>query len=69
MVGRPIIDPIDGRFRISRGREEPRVSVREHLKPSKPQYLDPVSRGFQEGGAAHQLSGRVFTSSSSPAPC
>src|SRR5258705_12670604 len=50
MVGRPIIDPIDGKIPYQPWAAKNRAFLyEEHLKPSKPQYLDPVSRGFQEG--------------------
>ena len=50
MVGRPIIDPIDGKIPYQPWAAKYRTFLyEEHRKPSKPQYLDPVSRGFQEG--------------------
>jgi len=50
MVGRPIIDPIDGKIPYQPWAAKYREFLYEqHRKPSKPQFLDPVSRGFQEG--------------------
>jgi hypothetical protein len=50
MVGRPIIDPIDGKIPYQPWAAKFAAFLHEqHLKPSKPEYLDPVSRGFQEG--------------------
>jgi hypothetical protein len=50
MVGRPIIDPIDGKIPYQPWAAKYREFLyNEHRGPSKPQFLDPVSRGFQEG--------------------
>jgi len=50
MVGRPIIDPIDGKIPYQPWAAKYRAFLYEqHRQPSKPQFLDPVSRGFQEG--------------------
>ena len=50
MIGRPIIDPPDGKIPYQPWALEYAAFLHEqHLKPSKPEYLDPVSRGFQEG--------------------
>ena len=50
MVGRPIIDPIDGKIPYQPWAATFAAFLHEqHLKPSKPEFLDPVSRGFQEG--------------------
>ena len=50
MVGRPIIDPVDGKIPYQPWAAKFAAFLHEqHLKPSKPEYLDPVSRGFQEG--------------------
>ena len=50
MIGRPIIDPPDGKIPYQPWALKFAAFLHEqHLKPSKPEYLDPVSRGFQEG--------------------
>jgi hypothetical protein len=50
MVGRPIIDPIDGKIPYRPWAAKLAEFLKEqHVKPSKPEYLDPISRGFQEG--------------------
>jgi len=50
MVGRPIIDPVDGKIPYQPWAAKYRAFLYEqHRQPSKPQFLDPVSRGFQEG--------------------
>ena len=50
MIGRPIIDPPDGKIPyLPWAMKFAEVLHEEHLSPSKPEYLDPVSRGFQEG--------------------
>ena len=50
MIGRPIIDPPDGRIPyLPWAAKFAALLHDEHKKPSKPEYLDPVSRGFQEG--------------------
>src|SRR5579862_706814 len=50
MVGRPIIDPIDGKIPYQPwAMKFAQVLYENHTKPTKPEYLDPVSRGFQEG--------------------
>jgi len=50
MVGRPIIDPIDGKIPYQPWAANFAAFLHEqHLGPSKIEYLDPVSRGFQEG--------------------
>ena len=50
MVGRPIIDPIDGKIPYQPWAAKFAAFLHEqHLGPSKIEYLDPVSRGFQEG--------------------
>ena len=50
MIGRPIIDPPDGKIPYQPWATKFAAFLHDqHLKPSKLQYLDPVSRGFQEG--------------------
>ena len=50
MIGRPIIDPIDGKIPYQPwAMEFAKVLLAHHVKPEKPEWLDPVSRGFQEG--------------------
>jgi hypothetical protein len=50
MIGRPIIDPPDGKIPYQPWALTFAAFLHEqHLKPSKLEYLDPVSRGFQEG--------------------
>jgi hypothetical protein len=50
MIGRPIIDPPDGKIPYQPWAMKFAEFLHEqHRAPSKPQYLDPVSRGFQEG--------------------
>ena len=50
MIGRPIIDPPDGKIPYQPWAMKFAEFLHEqHRGPSKPQYLDPVSRGFQEG--------------------
>jgi hypothetical protein len=50
MIGRPIIDPPDWKIPYQPWALKFAAFLHEqHLKPSKPEYLDPVSRGFQEG--------------------
>jgi hypothetical protein len=50
MVGRPIIDPPDGKIPyLPWAMTFAEFLHEQHRKPSKPEYLDPVSRGFQEG--------------------
>ena len=50
MIGRPIIDPPDGKIPYQPWAAKYAEFLHEqHVKPSKPEYLDPVSRGFQEG--------------------
>jgi hypothetical protein len=50
MVGRPIIDPVDGKIPYQPWAAKFAEFLNgEHIKPSKLEYLDPVSRGFQEG--------------------
>jgi hypothetical protein len=50
MIGRPIIDPPDGKIPYQPwAMKFAEFLHEEHRGPSKPQYLDPVSRGFQEG--------------------
>ena len=50
MVGRPIIDPIDGKIPYQPWAADlAKFLYEQHVKPSKPEYLDPISRGFQEG--------------------
>ena len=50
MIGRPIIDPPDGKIPyLPWAAKFAALLHDEHLRPSKPEYLDPVSRGFQEG--------------------
>jgi hypothetical protein len=50
MIGRPIIDPPDGKIPYQPWAAKFAAFLHDqHLKPSKLQYLDPVSRGFQEG--------------------
>ena len=50
MVGRPIIDPIDGKIPYQPWAAKFAAFLHEeHFGPSKIEYLDPVSRGFQEG--------------------
>jgi hypothetical protein len=50
MVGRPIIDPIDGKIPYQPWAAKYAAFLHEeHRKPTKLEYLDPVSRGFQEG--------------------
>jgi len=50
MVGRPIIDPIDGKIPYKPWAAKYREYLyQQHRQPSRPQFLDPVSRGFQEG--------------------
>ena len=50
MIGRPIIDPPDGKIPYQPwAMKFAEFLHEEHRGPSKPQFLDPVSRGFQEG--------------------
>jgi hypothetical protein len=50
MVGRPIIDPVDGKIPYQPWAAKYAAFLhQEHRKPSKIEYLDPVSRGLQEG--------------------
>jgi hypothetical protein len=50
MIGRPNIDPPDGKIPYQPwAMKFAEFLHEEHRAPSKPQYLDPVSRGFQEG--------------------
>jgi len=50
MVGRPIIDPPDGKLPYRPWAATFAEFLHEqHLSRSKPEYLDPVSRGFQDG--------------------
>jgi hypothetical protein len=50
MIGRPIIDPPDGKIPyLPWALKFADFLHEQHLAPSKPEYLDPVSRGFQEG--------------------
>jgi hypothetical protein len=50
MIGRPIIDPPDGKIPYQPWAAKYRDFLRDqHKQPSKPEYLDPVARGFQEG--------------------
>ena len=50
MIGRPIIDPPDGKLPyLPWALEFADFLHEQHRAPSKPEYLDPVSRGFQEG--------------------
>ena len=49
-LGRPIIDPPDGLIPYQPwAAEKAEFHRAQHLKPSKPEYLDPVSRCLQEG--------------------
>jgi hypothetical protein len=48
--GRPIIDPADGMIPYQPwAAEKAAFHYGEHKKPSKPEYLDPVPRCFEEG--------------------
>jgi len=50
MIGRPIIDPPDGKIPYQPWAEKYAAFLHEqHLRPSSVEYLDPVSRGFQDG--------------------
>jgi len=50
MIGRPIVDPPDGKMPYQPWAAKYHEFLHEqHTQPSKPEYLDPVSRGFQEG--------------------
>ena len=50
MVGRPIVDPPDGKIPYQPWAAKYAAFLhREHLSPSRLEYLDPVSRGFQDG--------------------
>jgi hypothetical protein len=50
MVGRPIIDPPDGKIPYRPWAEQfAKLLHDQHKQPTKPEYLDPVSRGYQEG--------------------
>jgi hypothetical protein len=50
MIGRPIIDPPDGKIPYLPWAAKLAEQLNlEHKHPSKPEYLDPVSRGYQEG--------------------
>ena len=50
MIGRPIVDPPDGKIPYQPWAITFAAFLHEqHRNPSKPQYLDPVSRGFQDG--------------------
>jgi hypothetical protein len=49
-IGRPIIDPPDGMLPYQPwAREYATFLDAQHKKPAKPEYLDPVARGFQDG--------------------
>jgi len=49
MTGRPIIDPADGYIPYKPwAKEFAKVLYENHRAATKPQYLDPVARGFQE---------------------
>jgi hypothetical protein len=50
MTGRPIIDPPDGKipWQPWAAKYAAFLDV-QHKKPSKPEYLDPIARGYQEG--------------------
>ena len=49
-LGRPIVDPPDGLIPYQPwAAEKAEFHRAQHLKPSRPEYLDPVSRCFQEG--------------------
>lgn len=49
-LGRPIIDPPDGMIPYQPwAAEKARFHHAQHLKPSRPEFLDPVSRCLQEG--------------------
>jgi hypothetical protein len=48
--GRPIIDPADGKIPYQPwAAERAKFHHEQHLKPSRPEYFDPVSRCFLEG--------------------
>jgi len=50
MIGRPIIDPPDGKIPYQPWAAKYQQFLHEqHTHPSTPEYLDPVSRGFQDG--------------------
>jgi hypothetical protein len=50
MVGRPIIDPPDGKIPYLPWADKfAQLLHDQHKQPTKPEYLDPVSRGYQEG--------------------
>ena len=47
---RPVIDPPDGKIPYQpSAAERAQFHYAQHKKPSKPEYLDPVSRCFEEG--------------------
>lgn len=50
MVGRPIIDPPNGKIPYQPWAAKfAEFLYEQHWKPSKPEYLDPISRGYLEG--------------------
>src|SRR6266849_5840004 len=50
MIGRPIIDPPDGKIPyVPWAATFADFLHEQHRRPSQPEYLDPVSRGFMEG--------------------
>lgn len=49
-IGRPIIDPVSGKIPYKPWAADlANFLYDQHTKPSKPEYLDPVSRGFMRG--------------------
>jgi hypothetical protein len=61
MIGRPIIDPIDGKIPYQPwAKEFAKVLDENHRKPTRPEYLDPVARGFQEALPRNSYGGQTI---------